>query len=495
MASPGGSSKTRRKKKDASVFQNFKLSGLDADTAKYLPFESLSFPRMPEGGPEAEDRPADGGAGNLKSMWMVGVLDYDEEQLRREREAATDVSKRVQVGSKVRANVVQHKKVKLKKTERNFRKMQRTYLQRSKKKKTRKEGSRTMLKLFEAEREQHNASVMLQRVFRRRQRMRYWQDMFVKEKKIKVLQAVTRGFVARVLIKRWWNRKVFLVRIIQSLLRGFLTRKRTIFVRQVLQGTATVIQTCYRARLGRRRGALQRREVNARTIQRCWRGMLARRTFDTAWLAQKIAVVQAMVRGLIWKQRVVEYREEMWEASNVVQRAFLGFLGRRAGADRLFERENEERALMQAVYRSDASYKLKEQRQIRSRVKDLKMQERLEKLNKERSEAYESIDVAEEEFGMFQREIDRLSPKAIVQGWDNSVRDQQWEWRRRVTAMKLEVLFGAGAERQALRERYDTLCAARDQAEWEAIQATEDRTEELKETWARNDEEKWRGHA
>ena len=61
--------------------------------------------------------------------------------------------------------------------------------------------------------------------------------------------------------------------------------------------------------------------------------------------------------------------------------------------------------------------------------------------------------------------------------------------------MKLDVLFGAGAERQALHERYETLCASRDQAEWEAIQATEDRTEELKETWARNDAEKWRGHA
>ena len=45
--------------------------------------------------------------------------------------------------------------------------------------------------------------------------MRYWQDMFLKEKKIKVLQAVARGYVARILIKRWWNRKVFLVRIVQ----------------------------------------------------------------------------------------------------------------------------------------------------------------------------------------------------------------------------------------------------------------------------------------
>ena len=64
--------------------------------------------------------------------------------------------------------------------------------------------------------------------------------------------------------------------------------------------------------------------------------------------------------------------------------------------------QNEERTLMQAVYRADASYKLSEQRQIRTRMKNLQLVERLRKLEKERAIAFEAIDKTEEEFSMFQ---------------------------------------------------------------------------------------------
>ena len=175
MSSPraggGRKQKQTKKKKDTSVFQNFKLSGLDADTARYLPFESLSFPRLqqrpvgPEdGGPARRDpRDDDGGASNLHSMWMVGVLDYDEEQKRRELAASSDISKAVKVGSMVRRNVSHKKKKKLTSSKRNFNKMRRTYLAKvGSKKKTEKAGSKTMLRLFETEREQHGAAEMLQ---------------------------------------------------------------------------------------------------------------------------------------------------------------------------------------------------------------------------------------------------------------------------------------------------------------------------------------------
>ena len=73
-------------------------------------------------------------------------------------------------------------------------------------------------------------------------------------------------------------------------------------------------------------------------------------------------------------------------------------------------------------------------------------------------------------FLSFQREIDRMSPQAIVGGWDTSVRGSQYEWRERVTALKLECLFGVGGEYAALRRRHTKLSEAEDTAAWEARQ-------------------------
>ena len=57
------------------------------------------------------------------------------------------------------------------------------------------------------------------------------------------------------------------------------------------------------------------------------------------WISQKVATIQAMVRGLIWKVRVIEICNEKLEAALVIQRAFLGYRGRVAGGQRLFDRE------------------------------------------------------------------------------------------------------------------------------------------------------------
>ena len=68
-------------------------------------------------------------------------------------------------------------------------------------------------------------------------------------------------------------------------------------------------------------------------------GFWSRRRTDNMWISQKVATIQAMVRGLIWKVRVIEICNEKLEAALVIQRAFLGYRGRVAGGQRLFDRE------------------------------------------------------------------------------------------------------------------------------------------------------------
>ena len=65
--------------------------------------------------------------------------------------------------------------------------------------------------LFEIERKQSFAAIVIQRAYKRYLRLKFWKEYLIKVKAATSIQKIVRGVVAREFVRRWYRRKLFLV--------------------------------------------------------------------------------------------------------------------------------------------------------------------------------------------------------------------------------------------------------------------------------------------
>ena len=85
--------------------------------------------------------------------------------------------------------------------------------------------SKAMETLFEIERRQVVAAIRVQRAWKKYLRLKFWKEYLIKVAAATRIQKIVRGTVVREFVRRWYKRKVFLVILSQSILRGSLVRK------------------------------------------------------------------------------------------------------------------------------------------------------------------------------------------------------------------------------------------------------------------------------
>ena len=151
--------------------------------------------------------------------------------------------------------------------------------------------------LFELERRQTAACLVIQRAFRRYLRLCFWHAYLVKSKAATKIQRIVRGCVTREFIRRWYLRQTFLVVIAQSVYRGNVERGKIKIMRKREDAGILVMQKIVRGHLARCRAWRSRSHRSAIAIQRRWRGIVGRAYADRMWLDREIMKIQALARG------------------------------------------------------------------------------------------------------------------------------------------------------------------------------------------------------
>ena len=318
---PGAKKYRKRSKKKKAVF--FLPLTLDEDTAKYMPYSKVSFPKLHDD----VRKSAQQCTSELNNMWVVGMLDHE---LNTEKEAALkelshfltlpggDIVpgavdelwkiyknpnrpssaeqrrrgimvregkpltkgeiKRVMGKSALAARLSDADIARLKEIERGEikgpkkveqegleEKHGRHYIQKENKKLRRairerrpkerevRVRSRAMEILFEIERKQSFAAIVIQRAYKRYLRLKFWKEYLIKVKAATSIQKIVRGVVAREFVRRWYRRKLFLVIVTQSICRGVLNRKKWKIQRALEHVAATHMNRIARGWLARQR--------------------------------------------------------------------------------------------------------------------------------------------------------------------------------------------------------------------------------------------------
>ena len=351
--------------------------------------------------------------------------------------------------------------------------------------------SKAMETLFEIERRQVVASIRIQRSWKKFLRLKFWKLYLIKVAAATKIQKVIRGTVVREFVRRWYQRKTFLVTLSQSIARGALVRKHY-RVLKALEYLATVmIQRIGRGWMARRRKERVRRSVGAETIQRVWRGVVSRARADRMWLNKQVILIQRIVRGHLGRQRHVHVVVRVDSAIRLLQRVYRGMLARTIRSKKLWERETSERTALITMLRNEDEYisgLVAEQRK-KVAISDYETKARRARQNLDK--ARDNVYGCEFDYLGFVDERRAVSPRAIRQGFTDALDENVEDWRNRVTRAKVECLFEAELELRTVEENKLKQATKLYNIEYRFTCVQEQRQWALTSLWRRNSERKW----
>lgn len=478
---------------------------LDKETAKYMPYTAVAFPKI--------DNQADT---SVDTLWMVGFLDYENrrakelvlEELKHFRglpgghvppSAAPHLRKAYSIAQAEREEVDRNKETQKKARLGSLQKAQkpqerlklsdedamklRALEQRLQKRAPRKPWaiytaenrriraalkdrnpgrttatvmrSRALETMFELEREHRQAALCIQQTYRRYRMHLHWQDIVRKSKAVKVIQRYVRGMLARTLVRVWLLRKSWLVIVAQSCVRGYLSRKRTRERIKEMQTSVSRMQAIVRGYLGRLRADFQRSYAAATKIQRVWRGSVTRVKLDRAWLDRIVTKIQKYVRGQLGRKEFQAWHAEAHKASITLQCAFRGVLGRWQRNKLLWDRETERQREFIRILRAEDEYICEEIAAHEYRVKNvLQVNTALEEAKTQYEDMLHLVREKIFDYEAMQIERGRVDPLAMRQGWTDELDKYVKEHRQWLTNAKFEFLFvGATFYRQMLLDK------------------------------------------
>lgn len=538
---------------------------LDQDTAKYMPYSKVSFPKLHDD----VRKTAQQCTSELNNMWVVGMLDHE---MNTEKEAALrelshfltlpggDIVpgavdelwkiyrnpgrpssaeqrrrgimvregkpltkgeiKRVMGKSALAARLSDADLARLKEIERGDikgkkkwdkkafkkslegavykkenKKLRRAIRERRPKEREVRVRSRAMEVLFEIERKQSFAAIVIQRAYKRYLRLKFWKEYLRKVRAATDIQKIVRGVVAREFVRRWYRRKVFLVAVSQSICRGVLERKRWKIQRALEYVAATHINRVGRAWLARRRFWRARGQIAATKIQRLWRGVVGRAVADRTWLNAEVSTIQRIVRGHLGRLLAHRLRNANDAAALKIQCRFRGMIVRRKRTQLLWDRETEDRnALVQRFRVEDMYYEeLCEQagREFRAQDFEAKLRRARQDLDHARDDVYG----VEYDFIGFRNERQAVSPRAVRQGFTDALDANVRDYREKVTEIKHKCVFQVEMALRTLEDEARRVKTTYRDLSEKVRYVKERREAELTTLWKRDSERKWQQKA
>ena len=130
---------------------------------------------------------------------------------------------------------------------------------------------------------------------------------------------------------------------LQAAFRGILSRKETREIQKLEFDSALLIQSMWRGYLSRRRAAFERMSKMATRVQRLWRSKIARDKADAMWLRRPVVKIQKIARifiqGRVFFQK---RREQVVRAATQIQRFFRSYAAqKRRHKKKTLENEKE----------------------------------------------------------------------------------------------------------------------------------------------------------
>jgi hypothetical protein len=331
--------------------------------------------------------------------------------------------------------------------------------------------SRALEGLFELERVHLAAALSVQRCWKRYRARCYWQLMIKQSRAVRKIQRVTRGMLARTLLRVWLLRRSWLVIVSQACIRGYLTRKRVRAQQALERACVGCLQATVRGYLARIRVDFVRSERAAVAIQRVWRGATSRVASDRRWLDGEVTKVQRLVRGHLGRIWFATRRAEMVHAAVLLQRCIRACFAQWRCYDLLWHRETERKREFARVLRAEDEYWVERHEQLVRHIKEnLKMEEQL-RYASDQCEALQE-EVIEKEFDLLEMEHERklVDRRAVQQGWTAELDRYIKEHRRWTTHAKFEYIFVGATYLRDLEQRMREL---QEELEWVAFKSDE----------------------
>ncbi len=554
----------RRSKKKKAVFVSLPLT-LDQDTAKYMPYSKVSFPKLHDD----VRKTAQQCTSELNNMWVVGMLDHE---MNSEKEAALkelshfltlpggDIIpgavdelwkiyknpnrpssaeqrrrgimvregkpltkgeiKRVMGKSALAARLSDADLARLKEIERGEikgpkkwdkkawkksmngtiyrkenKKLRRAIRERRPKEREVRVRSRAMEILFEIERKQSFAAIVIQRAYKRYLRLKFWKEYLIKVKAATSIQKIVRGVVAREFVRRWYRRKLFLVIVTQSICRGVLERKKWKIQKALEYVAATHMNRIARGWLARQRFWRARAQVAATKIQRLWRGVVGRAIADRTWLNREVSKIQRVARGHLGRLLCVRLRTQNDTAALKIQCRFRGMIVRRKRTKLLWDRETRYRNDLVDRFRIEDQYYTEIEQEKRKIFEKGNYESRLVRARQDLDHARDDVYGVEYDFVGFRNERQAVSPRAVRQGFTDALDANVNDYRDKVTTAKHDCIFKTELALRELEEERDRVALEFQKAFEQMRRCQERREAELTGLWKRDSERKWQLNA
>ena len=213
--------------------------------------------------------------------------------------------------------------------------------------------STDMGNLFELNRREVQAAIVLQRGWKRTLMRRFWKLRIYQMLRVKMIQAAARGFIARRLVADWYKERLRLAIQWQARCRGYLRIKHAKLRFAEERAACPPIQRLIRGFLGRRRFTYLRRSLAALVLQRLWRGCVGRTESDRRWLNPRAALIQKVVRGMLGRMAMDTGKAEKADMASKIQRSWRGFFARRAQREAVRPRDQVPRGRRGRAVRGD----------------------------------------------------------------------------------------------------------------------------------------------
>jgi hypothetical protein len=341
--------------------------------------------------------------------------------------------------------------------------------------------STDMGNLFELNRREVQAAIVLQRGWKRTLMRRFWKLRIYQMLRVKMIQAAARGFIARRLVADWYKERLRLAIQWQARCRGYLRIKHAKLRFAEERAACPPIQRLIRGFLGRRRFTYLRRSLAALVLQRLWRGCVGRTESDRRWLNPRAAVIQKVVRGMLGRMAMDTGKAEKADMASKIQRSWRGFFARRARNVKLFDRETKYREAVVAGLSAEMSYFLEQYESKQRQFRRKKLEEKQEALEDVQSLAHEKIRSLEISHTELNRQRRLVSPRAIQQGWREELVKNIEEHRQQITAAKLEALFTTSLKLEKIKEEKAKRLEDLEHLRWQCDKYNEWREEEIQD--------------
>lgn len=295
--------------------------------------------------------------------------------------------------------------------------------------------------VFDRERQEHEAAKRIQKSWMKIGRLKPWKNIIKNMLAARTIQRFAKGMITRKWVARWYNVRNITVVAIQACIRMKMSNLKVKPILVAEWAASIQIQRICRGKFGRLKAARAKYQLASIHIQACWRGAVARARSDKLWLNRIVIPIQTMVRGYLARINTGGDRSELDKCAMIIQCKFRSFVAIRKVTRMLTIRENEYRMDNIAQLTAEEEYIQERIEKMIRRLLRKDFQGEAGRHLKAMLDSQQDIYDLENDVVEMNRQMEILSPRAIVQGYYQEINGNCNELRDRTTAKKIHNLF------------------------------------------------------